>query len=526
MSPRTTEAAGPTNDIHAVPPAPAIVELKRAPSSTVAPDDRFDASGFTRIPASRQRRAGKPLSSGWKSLAWTTPPPPPAEGGRRSSSPPTDRASFGMPLHHSSPGGTASNTGLPQIVAPVGGGIESDKIRSAVRRTTSQGDELKQGSRRQYPPYSGKRSGREGYLVGIAEGSDSRSPNLSSLAPARTATSIGDGVQTQPIQQQQKNHSSSSFLGGSSTELASSEGEGRQAQQAQQAKTLANFLLTTKSADSSVPLKRAPLYPDSPEDDVITRSMPNQPRRQASTDEEGNVVFERSLSDTSIVTASDFAPSKPNKPVILTHMKDDDAIEELVELLARGKGLSVVKHATGLGGSKSRKMLRFNNVEGSLSVCGMLPPYFKTKIPVRDIDRVDAKWCCVVVHAKGRSPVRIKTQLAASLACYPFSKRHGLHRVLDARSPPFVWERVDFWLFVKLSARERKRLRVEITWTELRVQRVISPITRMFAVLIAAARVCLGCTYLSGSCTRLFVTPASHLSWAAIATLCIYDELV
>ena len=100
-------------------------------------------------------------------------------------------------------------------------------------------------------------------------------------------------------------------------------------------------------------------------------------------------------------------------------MKDDDAIEELVELLARGKGLSVVKHATGLGGSKSRKMLRFNEVEGSLSICGMLPPYFKTKIPVRDIDRVDAKWCCVVVHAKGRSPVS-ETCTKASVHCFVF----------------------------------------------------------------------------------------------------------
>lgn len=354
-----------------------------------------------------------------------------------------------MPMHHSSPGGTSfSNARLPQIVDPIGGGgTESDKMRTAVRRTTSQGDERMQGSRRQYLLHnSGKRSGREGYLAGIAEGSDKRSPNRSSLSPARTTptTTTSDGVQ-QRKQQQQKNHSSNSYSAGGSTESAS-EVEGQQAQQAQQAKTLASFLLTSKSADSSVPLDRAVQYLGSSAD-VITSSMPNQRPRQASTDEEGNVlILERSLSDTSIVTASDFAPSKPNKPIILTHMKDDDAIEELVELLARGKGLSVVKHATGLGGSKSRKMLRFNNVEGNLSVCGMLPPYFKTKIPVRDIDRVDAKWCCVVVHAKGRSPVRD----TASLALLSFQFEHVYHRLHNRALVPcslYCWESSEYSAF-------------------------------------------------------------------------------
>ncbi|CAN0317662.1 unnamed protein product [Hapterophycus canaliculatus] len=118
--------------------------------------------------------------------------------------------------------------------------------------------------------------------------------------------------------------------------------------------------------------------------------------------------MERSLSDSSVVTASDFGGQRSQRPIILstaTAMSDEEAVAELSTLLSRGKGLPVVKHATGLGGGKSRKLLRFNKLGGHVTLCGMLPPYFKTKIAVRDVDRVDAKWCCVVVHAKGRSPV-------------------------------------------------------------------------------------------------------------------------
>lgn len=122
-----------------------------------------------------------------------------------------------------------------------------------------------------------------------------------------------------------------------------------------------------------------------------------------------DIVMERSLSDSSVVTASDFGGSRSHRPIILstaTAMTDEEAVAELSGLLSRGKGLPVVKHATGLGGGKSRKLLKFSKAGGHLTLCGMLPPYFKTKIAVRDVDRVDAKWCCVVVHAKGRSPVR------------------------------------------------------------------------------------------------------------------------
>lgn len=128
-------------------------------------------------------------------------------------------------------------------------------------------------------------------------------------------------------------------------------------------------------------------------------------------DECGNAVgMERSLSDSSVMTAtSDFSSAMPtsNTPVILTAMSDEDAIAALLSLLAKGKGLPVVKHATGLGSIKSRKLLKFHKAGRYLSLSGVLPPYFKTKIPVQDIDRVDAKWCCVVVHAKGRSPVSV-----------------------------------------------------------------------------------------------------------------------
>lgn len=153
----------------------------------------------------------------------------------------------------------------------------------------------------------------------------------------------------------------------------------------------------------------APRYQDAPALDEISKSMPNQHRRESSVDTDANAVqVERSLSDSSIVTGSDFGPkmtSNINRPTILTEMKDEDAIAALATLLGKGKGMPVVKHAVASGGSKSRKFLKFNEKEGLLVLCGMLRPYFKTKISVRDIDRVDAKWCCVVVHAKGRSPV-------------------------------------------------------------------------------------------------------------------------
>lgn len=146
---------------------------------------------------------------------------------------------------------------------------------------------------------------------------------------------------------------------------------------------------------------------DSSTSQSLPHSFPVLSRRPSSTDAYGNVVIERSLSDTSIVTASDFGGPKSNKPVILaSQMSDEDAIEGLVALLAKGKGLPVVKHATGMGGGKSRKLLKLNQQGGwYLALCGMLPPYFKTKISVQDVDRVEAKWCCVVVHARGRSPV-------------------------------------------------------------------------------------------------------------------------
>ena len=206
MSPRTTEAAGPTQAIHAAP-SPAVVQPHRAPSSTaVATEIRFEgaAAVANRIPVgSKQRRKGKPLSSGWKSLAWTKPPDPPAAG-RRSSSPTLGKAPFGATpvLQHYSPGGTGQQQQqehLPQIVIvdPAAGGSESDMMRRAMRRSSSQGggDEKQQqqlqGTRKRQPHASAKRSSREGYLVGIAEGTGS---------PARTTTD----TELQPPQQQQQ----------------------------------------------------------------------------------------------------------------------------------------------------------------------------------------------------------------------------------------------------------------------------------------------------------------------------------
>ncbi len=140
----------------------------------------------------------------------------------------------------------------------------------------------------------------------------------------------------------------------------------------------------------------------------MSQSTPMPSRRPSTTTDgadRGVIMVERSLSDSSVVTASSGGP-KSHKPIILTDVSDQDAIAGLVALLGKGKGLPVVKHATGLGGGgKSRKLLKLDEAAGLIYVCGTLPPYFKTKIPMQDVDRVDAKWCCVVIHAKARSPV-------------------------------------------------------------------------------------------------------------------------
>lgn len=123
--------------------------------------------------------------------------------------------------------------------------------------------------------------------------------------------------------------------------------------------------------------------------------------------EESDVCIERSLSDSSIATASDFGTPRVNLPTILHEISDYDAMQGLLSLCSKGKGLQVVKHA-GYGGGKSRKYMKYIQAEQMLVFSGVLPPYVKTRIPIQDIDRAEAKWCTVVLHAKKRpAPVSV-----------------------------------------------------------------------------------------------------------------------
>lgn len=123
--------------------------------------------------------------------------------------------------------------------------------------------------------------------------------------------------------------------------------------------------------------------------------------------------------NSKLVDASWNQYSSSSNNTLLTEMGDEDAVAKLVMLLSSsggagggGRGLPVVKSSANTAGlvgghNKGRKLLKFNHEEGLLELCGPLQPYFKKKkIPVYDIDRVESKWCCLVIHAKGRHPVR------------------------------------------------------------------------------------------------------------------------
>lgn len=116
---------------------------------------------------------------------------------------------------------------------------------------------------------------------------------------------------------------------------------------------------------------------------------------------------ERALSDPSCSTVSDLVESlKADASSIFTEISEEGAIAVLSSLCSTGRGLPVVKHA-GYGGSKARKILRYNKDGGVLVLTGIRPPFFKTKIPVTDVDRADVKWCCVVIHMKDRPLVSV-----------------------------------------------------------------------------------------------------------------------
>lgn len=368
----------------------------RAPAPAAAPSPIVIHSHHQQGSYGR-KKGKKPLSSGFKAIVWTTPPPV----GTASTAPPSlsSQQRRESPRAAPSPSGSASSEQHARKTDF--GPVDEDRRRSG-SNSSGGGGSLRRSPRARVPQAPQQPSYKRQSSLGSpsallrteAEAARRQNKRLSYPPPAAAAESKGRAIGTARSEEFGDQLAGRALQG--LPEPAALEGTGIESS-------------TSHSAPHS--------------------------RRPAPTDAFGHVVMERSLSDSSVVTASDFSVGQKsnNTPIILPsqQVSDEDAIKELVALLAKGKGLPVVKHATGMGGGKSRKLLKLNQHQGAgerhLVLCGVLPPYFKTRIPVQDVDRVEAKWCCVVVHARGRSPVRA---IPIVLCGFDFSScvsRGGLH---------------------------------------------------------------------------------------------------
>lgn len=407
MSPRSTHCAVPgEHDPHdGVLSSSAVVVAQvvaqSAPSSTASGAEHQPDNGGTPspVPLNRRRRKGKPLSSGWKSLAWTKPPTEALHATKSVSS--LAQRQPAAETWAAAPGANPGTSSNENNVAPVNAGSTPARTVTASAADNKNGTPEHQPTPPQEPT---RRILRDEYLAGIVQLSSASGGLRSSLPrnfqrPGVAAELMKSSVGRQVIQPSRST---------SSAEFNSSP------RQSRDANAMPEFLQPQQGfapMDPGQPQRGSdPQHRDAPALDRISQSLPNQHRRDSSidADEANGVQVERSLSDNSIMTASDLGPKKTsndNHPTILTEMTDEDAIAALVASIGKGRGLQVMKHAAASGGGKSRKFLKFNEDQGWLGLSGMLRPYFKTKICVRDIDKVDAKWCCVVVHSKGRSPV-------------------------------------------------------------------------------------------------------------------------
>lgn len=379
MSPRMTDLPG-HHQLHA---AAATSPLRSPHGSGGGVGAGVIGEGGATVLTRTRRRTSKPLSTGFKSVAWTKPaaeslraaPGAPAtlrqqrlQGGHGLS--PTQR-----PNAIVSPVNTRPRRSAVVVVRPAA------DIQAASPTAEGSGDPV--GS----PPVPPPRSVRDGNLAGIAASGNPTPVNQEAMFPSRKFNSAPE-----------KRSAGAAGSGGSvgrrvRMEVPSSGPRDDSA-----------ILSTWREAPSTVPswTQQPRSIPLDTMDDSLN-SLPND-----KPEDVREVRLERSLSDTSIVTASDFGgPPKPHAPIILSEISDEDAMAGLVSLCTKAKGLPVVKHA-GSGGGKSRKLLRYDQDEGMLVFSGMRPPYFKTKIAAKDVDRADAKWCCVVVHIKGRSPVSLQ----------------------------------------------------------------------------------------------------------------------
>lgn len=441
MSPRADDVA--VNDV-----APVIM-------SKPTKNSKESSKGDGVSPPSHRRRKAKPLSSGWKSLAWTKPPPK----SLRTSTPKVPAApvhtapvaTSSLKQHHEpvslpAPGSPETKHGYHQdkIGQAIGhkhsnSGTDSSSSSSSTQKSIpkeqselpdenqqlqqqqqeeEQQQQRQQGQRelgtgetgphKQHRHHGQSRRRQHHHQQNQTEQPANKRIEVSSSAD-RTSTRTG----AKPIESKPKRR----VVPKRNQFIPSARSEEFGSRNASPMDRLLRSPSHQQPVESTRPARRE-LDEESavPDLDASSRSTPSTIERVASAPSNDvsshpNVILERSFSDTSIVTASDFGAPKQHRPIILTEMKDEDAIAELGNLLAKGKGLPVVKHASGLGGGKSRKLLKFNEIEGWLALCSMRPPYFKTKIPITDIDRVDSKWCCVVVHSKGRSPVRARRGL-------------------------------------------------------------------------------------------------------------------
>lgn len=410
MSPRTTDVPG--QDMHALPAAAAV----RAPF-----DDAYTGSSGISIQPGHERgepeiyssrttsaNSARPLSSGFKSLAWTKP----AADNLRSA--PVTITQRNKVYRRFASQGSAPSSEV--IVRPV---TFSSSPCSSSASTKEQHQRQRGGSASSVRPIlkMRRRSSREAYLEGVQEDgctnfsseghqhqyshSYETTPSSSifhSAPPQQQTTFLAEPHEQQHDVQQQLRQQQSASSSEALPSARKREGGGVRST------TIPELDAAQRVWDRVLPRR---------EYDTLDSSLPDTRLYLA---EDSDVRVERSLSDSSIVTASDFGTPKINPPTILHEMSDQDAMQGLLALCSKGKGLQVVKHA-GYGGGKSRKYVKYVQAENMLVFSGVLPPYLKTKIPIADIGRVEAKWCSVVLHAEGR-PAPVSTGSAILLDYY------------------------------------------------------------------------------------------------------------